>query len=388
MRPPRFDIDLAAFHADPYPVLARLRASCPVAHVPQLDATLITRRDDVFRYEKMVDIFSSHQPDGLMTRLMGENMMRKDGAAHQAERAAIFPTVSPRVVRDHWAAAFANIVTLALDALDQRAQSGVPADLVADFAMQVSGAALVAITGLTDMTWQDMDRVSRGMIAGCANYAGDPAVTAECHACTALIDAHIAARLASPLDATPSLLSVMRRAGMTDSQLRANIKLAISGGQNEPRKAIAGTAWALMTHPDQHARVRSGQASYADAFAEYVRWISPIGMSPRRIAQDAVIDVIRHCAGDRVFLMFGAANRDPAHFPHPDAFDLTQDRAAAIAFGAGPHFCAGAWISRSLIGDIALPRLFARFPALRPAAPACFDGWAFRGPRAVPVWLQ
>lgn len=383
MRPPRFDIDPVAFYADPYPVLAQMQRDCPVAHVPQLGATLITRRDDVFRYEKMVDIFSSHQPQGLMTRLMGENMMRKDGAAHQAERRAIFPTVNPKVVRDHWADAFRAIVDRALD---QMPDDG--ADLVADFAMQVSGAALVVITGLTDMGWQVMDRVSRGMIQGCANYAGDPAVEAECHACTALIDAHIDARLAAAPDDAPTLVSVMRRAGMSDAQLRANIKLAISGGQNEPRKAIAGTAWALMTHPDQHALIRAGQASYADAFEEYVRWISPIGMSPRRIARDVTLDGIDHATDDRVFLMFGAANRDPAHFARPAAFDLTQDRAAAIAFGAGPHFCAGAWVSRALIGEIALPRLFARFPAMRPAGPALIDGWAFRGPQSVPVILQ
>ncbi len=383
MRPPHFDIDLPAFHADPYPTLARLRAAAPVAHVPQLGATLITRRDDVFRYEKRIAVFSSHQPQGLMTRLMGENMMRKDGAAHLAERHAIFPTVNPRVVRDHWAAQFRAVVAQALDGLEGRSE----ADLVTDFAMQVSGAALCAITGLTNMGWQTMDRVSRGMIQGCANYAGDPDIEAECHACTAIIDAHIDAARTTGVDDAPSLLGVMQRAGMADAGLRANIKLAISGGQNEPRKAIAGTAWALMTHPDQHALIRAGQASYADAFDEYVRWISPIGMSPRRIAQDALIDGVQHCEGDRVFLMFGSANRDPAHFARPDAFDLTQDRAAAIAFGAGPHFCAGAWVSRALIGEIALPMLFARFPQMRPAGPARIDGWAFRGPMSVPVYL-
>lgn len=384
MRPPRFDIDMAAFQADPYPVLARMRAECPVAHVPQLGATLITRRDMVFTYEKRIDIFSSHQPQGLMTRLMGENMMRKDGAAHQAERRAIFPTVSPKVVRDHWTAQFRDIVTAALDGLAGRAG----ADLVTDFAMQVSGAALVAITGLTGMGWREMDRVSRGMIQGCANYAGDPAIEAECHACTAIIDGHIDRVLAAGVDDAPSLIAVMARAGMADAQLRANIKLAISGGQNEPRKAIAGTAWALMTHPDQRALVRAGQASHADAFDEYVRWISPIGMSPRRIAQDVTLDGIEHATDDRVFLMFGSANRDAAHFARPDDFDLTQDRSAAIAFGAGPHFCAGAWISRALIGEVALPMLFARFPAMRSAGAARIEGWAFRGPLAVPVILH
>ena len=91
---PRFDIDLKTFSRDPYPDLARMRSDAPIAYVPQLDATLMTRREAIFVNEKKIDVFSSDQPDGLMTRLMGQNMMRKDGAPHQAERAAIFPTVS------------------------------------------------------------------------------------------------------------------------------------------------------------------------------------------------------------------------------------------------------------------------------------------------------
>jgi len=99
---PVTEIDLAAFTADPYPVLARMRAETPITYVPQLGATLFTRRDDIHIQEKRTDVFSSVQPEGLMTRLMGENMMRKEGDAHQQERRALFPVLSPRTVQNHW----------------------------------------------------------------------------------------------------------------------------------------------------------------------------------------------------------------------------------------------------------------------------------------------
>ncbi|HAV09502.1 MAG TPA: cytochrome P450 [Rhodobacteraceae bacterium] len=385
MRPPVYEIDPGRFHADPYPDLAQMQRKGPAVQVPQLGAVLITQRDAVFRYEKMVDVFSSQQPLGLMTRLMGENMMRKDGAAHLDERRMIFPTVSPKTVRDHWTAAFEAIVARALERLAERDT----ADLVTDYAMEVSGEALKAVTGLSNMAWAEMDRVSKGMIQGCANYAGDPDVEAECHSATASIDAHIDARLAQArAEEAPSLLTVMLRGGLAEEQVRANVKLAISGGQNEPRKAIAGTAWALLRHPDQAKAVQDGRHSYLAAFEEYARWISPIGMSPRRVARAALLDGLRYEAEERVFLMFGAANRDPAHFARPEAFDLDQERGASIPFGAGPHFCAGAWVSRALIGEIALPRLFERFPKMALAGPARIEGWAFRGPISVPVTLR
>ena len=102
---PHYHIDVAAFHRDPYPDLARLRAEMPIAYVPELGATIFTKRDAIFTNEKIIEVFSSHQPGGLMTVLMGENLMRKDGAAHQAERKAIFPTISPRTVKGDWALA-------------------------------------------------------------------------------------------------------------------------------------------------------------------------------------------------------------------------------------------------------------------------------------------
>ena len=92
---PHYSIDLKAFAADPYPDLAAMRADTPIAYVPELGATLITRRDDIHRQEKRIEVFSSHQPGGLMTLLMGENMMRKDGASHLAERRALFPALTP-----------------------------------------------------------------------------------------------------------------------------------------------------------------------------------------------------------------------------------------------------------------------------------------------------
>lgn len=252
--------------------------------------------------------------------------------------------------------------------------------------MPVSGHALRAVTGLTSLSAADMDRVSQAMIDGCANYADDPEVTARCHRATAEVDACISAQLANAPDPEDlSLLAVQRRAGLSDTQLRANIKLAISGGQNEPRDAIAGTAWALLGHPDQLAAVQAERATWMQAFEEYARWMSPIGMSPREVAQTYTHDGIRFDIGDRVFLMFGAGNRDPRRFARPDQFDLHQDASAAISFGAGPHFCAGAWISRALIAEVALPLLFQRLPNLRLAGDVSLGGWAFRGPLRVPV---
>ena len=381
---PSVEIDLAAFWRDPYPALAAMRRDAPIAYVPQLGATLITRRDDIYVCEKNVAVFSSHQPAGLMNVLMGHNMMRKDGDEHMAERHVIFPTVSPKTVRDSWTAAFTNHADAVLD--DLAPLGG--ADLRTAFALRYSAECLKSVTGLTNMRFEDMDAWSQAMIDGIANYAGDPDIEARCHEATQGIDAAIDA-MVPELRGTPnhSLLSVMLQSGMPMDSVRANVKLAISGGQNEPRDAITGLAWALLAHPDQLAKVMSGEVGWMQAFDEYCRWVAPIGMSPRRVAQSHDYGGVRFDPEDCVFLMFGSANRDEAHFTEPDRFDVTRDTAKSIAFGAGPHFCAGAWVARAMVATVAMPELFGRLKGLRLADPAAVSvgGWAFRGVLSLPV---
>jgi cytochrome P450 len=382
---PHFDIDLQEFWADPYPALARMRREAPIAFVPQLGSTLFTRRDDIFVSEKRIDVFSSDQPAGLMTRLMGHNMMRKDGDAHMAERSVFFPAVSPRAVRAHWRAQFQAHADRILEAIAGTGR----AELVEAFALPLSGECLKSVTGLTNIRYQDIDDWSKAMIEGIANYGGDPAIEARCHAATAGIDAAIDDMLPVIAKApNHSLLSVMIHGGMPEANVRHNIKLTISGGQNEPRKAIAGTIWALLTHPEQLALVSTGKTEWLQVFEEFARWISPIGMSPRRVAKAATVNGVDFAPDDRVFLMFGSANRDEAHFADADRFDLTRDTAKSISFGAGPHFCAGAAASRAMIADVALPSVFARLKGVRlddTAGPVRIGGWAFRGLFNLPV---
>ena len=361
-----------------------MRKEAPIAFVPQLGSTVFTRRDDIFTQEKRIDVFSSHQPAGLMNRLMGHNMMRKDGDAHMSERAAMFPAVSPRTVKETWIKQFQ---AQADRILDEIAPTG-HADLTRELALPLSAECLKDITGLTNMRYQDMDAWSQAMIDGIANYTGNKEVEARCHAATAGIDAAIDDMIPVVTKyPNTSILSVLLASGQNIESIRANVKLAISGGQNEPRDAIAGAVWALLTHPAQLALVRKGQAKWLDVFEEYARWIAPIGMTPRRVARPWSYGGVDFEPEDRVFFMFGSANRDEACFGDPDRFDITRDTAKSIAFGAGPHYCAGAFASRAMVADVALPGIFARLTGLRLDAcePVRIGGWAFRGLLNLPV---
>lgn len=379
---PIVHIDPVAFHADPYPMLSQMRADTPVCFVPELGATLFTRRDDVFREEKRTDLFSSHQPDGLLTKVMGENMMRKDGVAHMRERKALFPALSPRTVRDVLAPQFRHIVQGHIDHLRSLGQC----ELVSMFAMPVSADALRLMTGLTNMNAAEMDAASQAMLDAAANYQRDPQIDALGYGYADRVLILIKERLPE-LRAAPdmSIISVLDQAGLSLDEIAGNVRVIIGGGQNEPRDAIAGTVWALLSHPEQHAFIKDGTATWQSAFDEYVRLVAPIGMSPRRVARNDTACGLEFEQDALIFFMFGSACRDAVHFTNPDHFDLTRNTGPAVPFGAGPHFCAGAAAARSLIADHALPMLFDQLPNLRLDGDVPFAGWAFRGPLTVPV---
>ena len=373
---PIHDIDISNFKRNPYPDLKEMRASNPICFVPQVKATMICDRDSIYECEKNIDVFSSVQPKGLMTVLMGQNMMRKDGEDHLKERKTIFKSISPKTSRDHWREKFEAIA----DNIVNKIKVLKFGDLLTLYARELSAECLKLVTGLTNMTSIEMDRVSQGMIDGCSNYTGNKEIEENCNNCTNSIDTHINEMIGKiQMNTDFSLLSTMLEGNLSAEQISANIKLAISGGQNEPRDAIAGCIWAVLNFGLKERLLEKD--NWEQLFNEYCRWMSPIGMSPREIAKDFVYKNVTFKKGDRVFLMFSSANRDEKVFSNSDEFDLERDCSKSIHFGAGPHYCAGASIASTMISLVALPKLFAALPKLKLVDKEKyeFDGWAFRG---------
>ena len=373
---PIHNVDISNFKRNPYPDLKQMRSSNPICFVPQVKATMICDRASIYECEKNTDVFSSVQPQGLMTILMGQNMMRKDGKDHFEERKTIFKTISPKTSRDHWKSKFETIADNIINNI-RNTKSG---DLLALYARELSAECLKLVTGLTNMTATEMDRVSQGMIDGCSNYFGDGNIEEYCNNCTESIDAYINEIIGKVnRNADFSLISTMLKGNLSVEQISANIKLAISGGQNEPREAIAGCIWAALNFELKEQLLQKN--NWDQLFNEYCRWMSPIGMSSREIAKDYLYKNFNFEKGDRVFLMFSSANRDEKVFNNAGKFYLERDCSKSIHFGAGPHYCAGSSIATTMISLVALPKLFMALPKLRLVDKVKyeFDGWAFRG---------
>lgn len=160
-------------------------------------------------------------------------------------------------------------------------------------------------------------------------------------------------------------------APLTEEEVVGNLKALVAAGHETTVGLILNAVRALLTHPDQLAKVRGGDVEWKAAVEETLRWDSPVTHLLMRFAtEDITIGDTVIAKGDGVVMSYRAIGRDTAvHGADSDDFDLTRPTAHRhMTFGHGPHICPGAALSR-LEAGIALAALFTRFPTLRLAIP-------------------
>jgi cytochrome P450 len=382
------EITLEELIHNPYPAYRRLREQ-GVTWVPEVNRWLVARWDDIDTIERNGEAFTARERDSLQTRVMGRTMLRTDGDEHKRLRRATQVPLTPKAVEQNMLPEFKRIANEYIDRFAERGSG----DLFAEFAGPFSARCLGWVLGIPEATDDELQRWSQALMDGTANYGDDPEVWARVDASIAEIDAATTIAI-ERVSKTPdgSLISAMLHGDaegnrLSEEETRANTKLIIGGGLNEPRDGIGVVLWGLLTHREQLQLCLEDPSWWARANEEAMRWVSPLAMFPRETAQAVEFGDTKLEPGARMGLIVGSANRDEQHWERPDEFDITRPRARNVAFGVGHHFCLGVWLARHQIGGAALPALFERLPGLRLDLddPPVMRGWVFRGPIRLPV---
>lgn len=383
-------VTIPDLYRDPFPIYERLRAEGGVHWVPAVGRYLITSYAAVHETELDQEVFSANEEGSLMLRSMGHSMLRRDDPEHYVERRAWQPALQPGVVKRVWTEMFERNAARHLDEL---AEKGPGADLVWDFAGPYAADCLRDLLGFHNVSQQDMQRWSQTLIDATGNYADDPDVWAAGERSFAEVDDALDEMLAwhaAHLDGNPTLIAhllALPGERMPLDRIRANMKMTIGGGLNEPRDAIGVGAWALLSHPEQRAAVEADPGLWPTVFEETIRWVAPIGMYSRQVTRDTELTGVRLPAGARLGICVLSANRDERVWDAPERFDIRREVKPHLAFGKGTHVCLGAWVARAEVAEVALPALFSRFEGLSliDDRPAEAGGWVFRGMTRLPV---
>jgi cytochrome P450 len=126
--------------------------------------------------------------------------------------------------------------------------------------------------------------------------------------------------------------------------------------------------WLLGGNPEAWQRIREDPGLIPAAVVESVRLASPIRGFTRRVSRDAEVHGVTLRAGDRMLMLFGAANLDERRFPHPERFDLDRPPGGNLGWGNGPHTCVGIHLAKLEMAAL-LRALIAQVEAIELAGP-------------------
>jgi cytochrome P450 len=151
---------------------------------------------------------------------------------------------------------------------------------------------------------------------------------------------------------------------LSRQELLSMIFLLLVAGHETTVNLIGNGTLALLQHPDQMALLQDDPTLIRSAIEEMLRYNGPVETPTLRWAfEDVEMGGKVIPQGDIVMPALVAANRDPAHFPDPNRFDIRRTPNKHIAFGNGIHFCLGSPLAR-LEGEIAMNTLLRRLPRL------------------------
>jgi cytochrome P450 len=369
-------LDEDAYYQDPVGFFARLRESRPVAPVRMPGygrAWIVTRHEDVRtvltdpRLAKDVHRW----PGGGRSRPseatgVDAHMLHADPPDHTRLRRLVQKAFAPRR-----AALRPRAEEIAAGLLDEMAAArGGVADLLGAYARPLPIAVLCELLGVpvADRAW------IAATVAAYDERAEHERVEREL---AAYFTELIAAKRAEPGDDLVSALAVARdNAGadgaadqLTGDELLSTVYLLVMAGFDTTVNLIASGTLALLTHPEETARLREDLSLLPAAVEELLRFTSPVNHANDRFTtEDVPVGDVVIPAGEWVFPAISSANRDPAQFPGPDRLDLGRDTSGHVAFGYGVHYCLGAPLAR-MEAEVALGALLTRFPGLSLAVP-------------------
>jgi cytochrome P450 len=386
--PPVVELDLRsqAFKRDPFPTLARMRESGPVI---RMRVWLFGKVWMATTYDAVNDLLRDHHqfvqsPTAAGNRWMAgilrwlpralkpltTHMLICDEPDHRRLRALVeqaFQRQSVEALRP-------RLETLADEALDrladQAARSPRGVDLLADFARPYPLAVISELLGLPPEDREKFTHWAAG-ISRAGSVLGVLWGLRGLSKMMGYLREEIRRQSERPRDGLLAALIQAEEAGdrLSEDELLAMVFLLLVAGHETTLHQIAASVLTLLDHPDQLRELTADWGLAESAVQELLRYVSFAQVSkPRYARKDCEFYGQPIRRGQMLFASLAAANSDPAHFDHPERLDIHRQPNRHVAFGAGIHVCLGAKLSR-VETEIALQRLFARFPRLELAIP-------------------
>lgn len=365
--------------ADPYPHFAAERAAHPVARHEGSGTWLVFDHASVSavqRDRRMARLWRDKEPAAYLEpfNLLHRNqMMENEPPAHTRLRRPVAQAFG----RGHVERLRPRVGELARELLAE--VEGEEFDVIGAYAEPLPVLVIAELLGVPTSYAEQLRDWSQAIVR---MYEVDPSPEVVDAAVTSadefagLVRELVRERAAAPRE---DLLSDLARTELTEDEMVASAVLLLNAG-HEASVNVFGNGLAAM--------LRRGLTPGADLAAtveEMLRFDSALQLFERTATEDVELGGITVAAGEKVAVLLGSANRDPAVFDAPDEFRVDRTPNNHVAFGVGVHFCLGAPLARVELVE-SLGALFAAYPDLELAGePESRGTFVLRGFRSVMV---
>lgn len=344
-RAPALDVDLYARSAleDSTEVFRQIREAGPVVWLPRHRMWAIGGFADVRAALRDDERFRS--ADGVAANLIANRAGRlttlsSDDDVHARRRKVLMQSLGAKAlgaIEGTLDAQAAQLIDVRLD--------GRPFDAVPELAAGLPVRVVADLVGVR----VDSDQML-GWAAGTFNALGplNRRTVATVRSSLGLL--HYTRRLSRdrviPGSWAASVFDAADRGELSAAEARTMVIDFVAPSLDTTILATAHLLWLLAQHPEQWQQLREQPELIPAAVVEAVRLASPIRGFTRKLAQDTEIGGTPLRAGDRVVLLYGAANLDERQFPEPERFDLHRPKGAHLGWGNGPHTCVGIHLAK------------------------------------------
>jgi cytochrome P450 len=267
-----------------------------------------------------------------------------------------------------------EIITKYLDAV----QGAGSFDAVVDFAAPFPVEVISAILGVPEADRQQIRHWTDEMLVRRPN---DPAMTAEgMHSALEQILYFLALVQDKRAHAGDDMISQLveaevesedgTRQKLTDEEIAGFAALLAAAGSETVTKLVGSAIVLFHRNPGEWQKVLSDPGKVPNAVEETLRYWAPSQYQGRFSHLDSEWHGVTIPAGQPVFLVTGAANRDEREYADPDVFDVDREIGLSIGLGHGIHSCLGAALAR-LESRMAVLEFAKRWPRFAVDEAAC-----------------
>lgn len=360
------------FREDPYPVLAELRRREPVHHDEVLGQYVLTRHDDVHDVLHDLSLWSDPRkarPGSFTHEFLGQgdeepSMLLMDDPGHRRLRDLVRRSFTPRAI-ERWRPRVRAVAERLVSALAEGTF-----ELVASLAAPLPSMVIAELLGIDPAKHAQFKVWSDLSTAVGFNPAPEPDQVEAAEGARAALQGFFVEEIDHRRRGLGSdLISDMLRAEdgtdrLSEQEIVVLCDLLLIAGNVTTTDLIGNGVKALVDFPDQAEKLRAQPGLLRNAVEEMLRFDSPVTNSGRIASRDLEIGGVQIAEGETLSVSLAAANRDPAAYPDPDAFDVEREDTHHHAFGGGRHFCLGAHLAR-LEAEETFRALLGRFSSLR-----------------------